>query len=366
MRTKSITRNFKHNQFGYVLIIVCSLAAVWAIVSLVFQTGWSFDVDSDHIDHIGSYIGGLVGIVTVYYLYWTLRSQNLSFRLSSFEERFLEMMKLQREKAASLKVKDTKTSNTPYVYGQDAIEFFINRYVEAYGKVCDFMNDKSAQSAYRAIEDYQKDARIWSDTLVKERLCANLAYLITFIGVNESGARLLKGKYLIKYNEYVDSILKQFQLMLAEGDPLNRQANNAVTEAEKLLCGNKVFIGFQHEFGNYFRQLYQLVSYVNNQDWLTYDDKYGYVKMLRAQLSNQEELLLFYNSLSDIGIAWEYADRKNEKPDVNKQLLTKYNLLKNIPHNTTKPLVECFYPNIKYEEDNEANQERGNLLSLYS
>lgn len=367
MRTKSITRNFKHNQFGYVLIIVCSLAALWVIVSLVIQTGWSFGVDSDHIDHIGSYIGGLVGIVTVYYLYWTLQSQNLSFRLSSFEERLLEMMKLQRENAATLKVKNTKTANTPYVNGQDAIEFFIIRYVEAYDKVCDFMSDKSAQSAYRTPEDYQRDARIWSETLVMERLCANIAYLITFIGVNDAGVRLLKDKYLIKYNnEYVDSILKQFQLMLAEGNPLNSQENNALTEAEKLLCENKVFVGFQHEFGNYFRQLYQLVTYVNNQDWLTYDDKYGYVKMLRAQLSNQEETLLFYNSLSDIGMAWEYAERAGEKHDVNKQLITKYNLFKNIPHNTTKPLVERFYPNIKYEEDNEANQERGNLLNLYS
>ena len=52
---KSITRNSDHQWLGIVLIIVCSVAGIWAVISLVSQTGYDANVDSDHIDHIGSY-----------------------------------------------------------------------------------------------------------------------------------------------------------------------------------------------------------------------------------------------------------------------------------------------------------------------
>ena len=80
---KSITRNSDHQWLGIVLIVVCGFAGLWAVFSLLAQTGYDANVDSDHIDHIGSYFSGLVGIVSVYYLYRTLWSQSLSFRMSS-------------------------------------------------------------------------------------------------------------------------------------------------------------------------------------------------------------------------------------------------------------------------------------------
>lgn len=349
---KSITRNSDHQWLGIVLIIVCSVAGIWAVISLVSQTGYDANVDSDHIDHIGSYFSGLVGIVSVYYLYRTLRSQSLSFRMSSFETRFVEMVSMQRKNLKTIVVIDRGVANHPNRIGQDAIKLFLKRFDDAYQKINAYLANKEVSTLYNESGKYEKDTILWTEPLLKRRLCSNIAYLVTFIGVQPEGIALLRTKYLSYLKtEHIDAILREFQLLLVFGEEKGQLGNDPVSQSEKIQCPNKLYAGFQQEFGNYFRQLFQIVNYANNQKWLYYGDKYGYVKMLRSQFSNQEEELLFYNSLSDVGMAWEYADKRKKKPDVNNQLLTKYNLLKNIPHHTTSPKVEDYYPLIDFEDN---------------
>ncbi len=67
--------------------------------------------------------------------------------------------------------------------------------------------------------------------------------------------------------------------------------------------------------------------------------------MLRGQMSNMEEVVLFYNSLCDLGLSWEYNGDDQNCHD----LITKYNLIKNIPANLTSISFESFYPNVHYE-----------------
>ena len=366
MRTpmKSITHDFEHRYGGYVLIGICVIAASWAIISLTSQTGIGMNVDSNHIDHIGSYLSGLVGIVTIYYLYWTFRSQNLSNRMSLFESRYIQMIAMHWEKANNLTVQDTMSDNLPTMTGQDAIETFIRHYKRAYEIVVEFMADKNVQSVYVSQEMYQREYSNWTEQRIRERMCSNLAYLITFIGVKDSGIRLLRDRYLTPYKvEFTDELLSIFVRKLAPGDTLADIPQSPLTDAKIVASQNKAFGGFQYETGNYFRQLYQMVQYVNGQDWLTYEDKYEYVKMLRVQMSNQEEELLFYNSISDVGLAWE--KQPSLASDVNKQLLTKYNILKNIPHGTSTPKVEDFYPNIEYEDVLTIPNGRNDLIRRY-
>lgn len=72
----------------------------------------------------------------------------------------------------------------------------------------------------------------------------------------------------------------------------------------------------QSEFGHYFRSLYNIVKFVDGCDL---QDKRLYTNLVRAQLSSNELLLLFYNCLSDVG-------RAKFKP-----LVEKYSLLKTLP-----------------------------------
>ena len=76
-----------------------------------------------------------------------------------------------------------------------------------------------------------------------------------------------------------------------------------------------------------------------------------------------EEVVLFYNSLSDLGIAWEYSYLNNQ--DFNNMLITKYNLIKNIPENFTKFSVSLFYPQVFFEYMTSESSSRSILEDKY-
>ncbi|MFC0776056.1 putative phage abortive infection protein [Terrimonas alba] len=58
---------------------------------------------------------------------------------------------------------------------------------------------------------------------------------------------------------------------------------------------------YQTDFGHYFRNLYHILKYVNSSD-ISDKEKYRYSTLVRAQLSSDEVLMIFYNCLSKNGI----------------------------------------------------------------
>lgn len=91
---------------------------------------------------------------------------------------------------------------------------------------------------------------------------------------------------------------------------------------DELLLIQHAYAGFyeahQTELGHYFRTLYNIIKFVRNSN---IQDKSFYTNLVRAQLSSQELLLLFYNALSDMGI-------EKFKP-----LIEEFALLKTVPQN---------------------------------
>lgn len=99
------------------------------------------------------------------------------------------------------------------------------------------------------------------------------------------------------------------------------------------------FTGHISELGPYFEHLFQTVKYLDSQDgkiFLIYnmsndshsandipETQFNYFKLLRAQLSTYQLLLIYYHSLSIHGDVW-----LNEKKG---ELLKKYKLLKKLP-----------------------------------
>lgn len=58
---------------------------------------------------------------------------------------------------------------------------------------------------------------------------------------------------------------------------------------------------FKAHLGHYFRNLYHLVRYIDENKFLTKPQKIEYTKILRGQLSNYELVMLAYNGLSPQG-----------------------------------------------------------------
>ena len=81
------------------------------------------------------------------------------------------------------------------------------------------------------------------------------------------------------------------------------------------------FTGYVNTFGHYYRHLYQTVKFISRQEGLTYSEKRDFLRILRAQLSSQEQVMLFYNWKSGFGSQWE-----NE----NNKFFTDYRMIHNI------------------------------------
>lgn len=78
----------------------------------------------------------------------------------------------------------------------------------------------------------------------------------------------------------------------------------------------KFYGAYQGEIGHYFRTLYNIIKFIHVSE---VKDKRFYTNLVRAQLSSQELLLLFYNCVSPLG---------SEKF---KPLIEEYALLKTLP-----------------------------------
>ncbi len=69
--------------------------------------------------------------------------------------------------------------------------------------------------------------------------------------------------------------------------------------------------GVSYYLGHYFRHLFLTVKFVVDSKVITdYEEKMKYLKILRAQLSNYEQIFLFYNWLSGYGADWENETNK--------------------------------------------------------
>ena len=128
---------------------------------------------------------------------------------------------------------------------------------------------------------------------------------------------------------------------------------------------NKIFLKFYEErktdFGHYFRNLYRIIKIIHETEFYSlenlkadnideskyklcnYIERYRYTSIVRAQLSDYELLILFYNCLSDNGV-------KKFKP-----LIEEYALLKNLPQ------VDVFHKQLinKYKKSAYHNKNDG-------
>lgn len=83
----------------------------------------------------------------------------------------------------------------------------------------------------------------------------------------------------------------------------------------------------QYNLGHYFRNLYHIYKYVHNTDLIELAEKQFYCNIMRAQLSSDELVLIFYNSLTPINY---YSDKPNLGYPNFKFLIDKYDIVQNM------------------------------------
>jgi Putative phage abortive infection protein len=286
--------------------IIITIVVGFLIINSIFlsKAFRGTDIDPEKANQLGSFVGGyigsLFGLVSFVILVLTLRDQRESSNLEKFENKYFELIRLHRDNVMELGI------------GRD-------------------MGKKTFISLIRefrmALPIVKEAAAAVSLTLSPEQIFV-IGYLILFYGIGINSTRILK-KALKEHGEaYVDKLVT-----------LIEQKREKVKSEGKLFY--TIFEGHQSRLGHYYRHLYQTITYVDQKNDIKIN-KYSYVKTLRAQLTNHEQALLFINSLSPLG-----------KPWWNKELIVRYQLVKNLPESffdETKEIdLRTFFPTDYFE-----------------
>ena len=391
-----VTTNLNMKQFLIIIAILSILGGI--IVTILFLYRLSADYqffDNNSVllpetGQIGDFVGGVVGTIFMlagfFILVLTLSEQTKFANKERFESKFFDLLKLHRENVRELE-KDNVSGRKEFhkIFLQ-----FLNCREDMKPAFKGTTEDKIYEKQYLT-ELKEKLSQTNGKIDLVDLAKLNFPYLVTFYGVGSDGKQaiydILEGKYkknfIEKAIEYIamkpiegsnyysnwTNITKlQFKHRVPVTKLIRRLRNNEsleesdlATKATKYYYKSnyvKYYGGHQYQLGHYYRHLFQTFSFINIQKNIKPDEKYFYAKTLRAQLSTHEQLLLFINSLSMLGLVWDLTPEiKKGKWDFffenklkNKRLITKFNLIKNIPGKEIFGIsYRDFYPDVEYE-----------------
>lgn len=265
-----------------IILVVIGFATL--LIGLIFflSNDCQFDItqkiDADKWGQFGEFIGGVTGSI------WALASVIL----------FYVALRAQKE--------DSK--NQQQILQEQSDIFKTQQFESTFFNSIDLLNNIISDITYKNPPSYvnpdSKFAKIIGNHEEGNgRDCFKLFY------------KNFKNEYSILIDSHSTNLMRETGIIgLKISIPLDTQVTY-VKEAYK-----KFFEKYESNLGHYFRTLYNIVKFVDDQCPMEERKKY-YTNLLRAQLSTYEHLLLFYNSLSVDGIKF-------------KDFIEKYHMLDNI------------------------------------
>ncbi|WP_140484833.1 putative phage abortive infection protein [Flavobacterium sp. GSA192] len=293
-------------------------------------------------DTIGGISGPIIALVAAFLTFiafWVqvkankaqtrqFKFQDIDTRINRFENKFYELLRLHKENVNEISIDG---------YDQRKIE-----------------KRKAFASMYREFRNAFFTTKIKYDELKKsgelkinyeDRELVKLAYIFFYAGVGIHSTKLslaMAGKrFDKKLFEAVQKELKSIQ-----DNHKTRSKEKNLPELEIKNIGKSMmpksyrpFVGHVNRFGHYYRHLFQTVKFVVNQDekLIKKNAKLEYLKTLRAQLSDYEQTMLYYNAIGGFGQAW-----------IDNEYFTKYRMIHNLP----LPLADFgITPEEKFEKE---------------
>ena len=292
---------------------IISIFSVFLIITgfaliIIFTFNSSFNdgsgiLNPDLASKYGSFIGGLVGsIFSLAGILLILENLIVQRRISysqQFENKLFELIRYHRENVNHI---ETALGHNAMVLFKENIEAILRKV--KWFTVKNFFEEEN-----------------------KDRDQIRIAYIFFFYGLENHSINSIK-KILPEYNqpEVYDDYTKIDIIFEAVKESIENDKNYSIE-------------GHQEVLGHYFRHLYQSFMFIKDAEHLNKKQKYGYAKMLRAQLSTFEQAILFYNIMSPVGQTW-----------VTNNLVNGFQLIKNIPPYFLDGInPKDYFPQIKFE-----------------
>jgi len=111
---------------------------------------------------------------------------------------------------------------------------------------------------------------------------------------------------------------------------------------------------YESDLGIYFRNLYSVIKYVDDNTELSIEEKYKYIKIIRSSLTSRECILIFMNGTTKLA-------REKMKP-----LIEKYGLIKHTPIKArlAVPFIRNQYNDKAFGETSDSKEPYYNMNTL--
>lgn len=379
--------------FVKLIIIIIGLGFLVYLVAAVIKPaieGFYFwnKTDYEKSAQIGDYLAGAVGTLFAFagtiFIILTFREQNRETKRKRFEEIFYEMVRIHRENVSQMIYFKKNQNNKREFKNRQVIKEIVDEYKELYG---DFRKLVKRWDLQDSLSDSYKDRtnKIISannlKTSVLEMLTIDLTYHILFYGLGQEGKVIIEGKFksIIKPKELkiilfyleqkpkksnserfefwkelktlesktmLNSVLASYGREIKDVKFEKTIADKLKANREYNLKYKKYYGGHQHRLGHYYRHLYQSYKMLDRTNLISENSKYDYSKLIRAQISTYEQILLFINSLSSLGMKWQLIEDNDKKNN----FIENYQVIKNVPGLKLYEIkYKNFYRNIQYE-----------------
>ncbi len=329
-KSKNEKRTFDR-QFWIIFILFIAFLLITLSFPYLFSHNYWFNINFSDTGQIGDTIGGILSpfiailaAILTFLAFWVQfkanEQQKTDLKIERFENKFYELLRLHKSNINEIELNET-------IKGREA---FIDMFYEL-------------QTAYEVCNYYYDDLK--KDFSKKEIM--NLSYNIFFFGIGENSEKSYYNKLndneKIVFEKVIHSLdLLQITYIESNKNIKVHQNNNTIPIIDtdgKEICKKEFrhlpFNGHSSKLGHYYRHLFQTINFITKQKLLSEKEKYEYVKTLRSQLSNFEQLMIYYNSVSWFEDAW-------------KEFIVKYKILKNLP----VPMADFYIsPTELYQEE---------------
>jgi len=377
------------------LLIFVGVTLVYFIIATAsdgyriwIQDEIDFAVTGQFGDFVGGFLGTIINGAAFYFLYLTLNEQRKSSLKQSFETKIYDLIHLHRENINELSYTKYHNDKMMTSTSRKVFKDLVQEFIDCYHEVKHFTKMYPHLEVLKA--DYKnKLAKIRKNNNCNETVetlaLIDIAFCFFYFGVSKESETILLHKFYHRYNPLFVHKLKVFiqlkpkkennelyhewerfrslkmeeKIALFENIYPHAGKTNLPDKCEKHvlyrnLKAEKFYGGHQHRLGHYFRHLFQSYKFLSQQDFLNPKEKYFYGKTIRAQLSTYEQFLLFINSLSSMGMKWEYDINIDDLPSKalidDFKFITRYNLIKNLPGSQYYDFkYRKFYPNVNFE-----------------
>ena len=302
----------KDNPLLAFLALLALVATIFAVITLWRFTGFStFDsstgVIGDTFGIMNPFIAIAAAIIT-FAAFWVQYQAN-QFMLNENRKqqiitRFYELLKIHRENVNEFKwvqnIYNTKDSSLPTIKPPE------ENSVEKQGR----------QIFYYYLTEFTLTYEILNILAphLKKKEMVKRAYSIFYFGSEDKFfTKELRKCIFYSFAEsdksyFSSKLTKIFEEHFLDID--TKEVDDIIQvlfQYRKFFISQPPFFGHFEELNNYYRHLFLTVKTIADEDekYITFDEKRNLLQILRAQLSNREQIMLFYNWFCGYGSKWE-------------------------------------------------------------